>query len=313
MVSIIIPVYNSELFISKTIQSAINQTYENIEIIIVDNDSKDGSWEIIKKFQEKDNRIKSFRNQTNEGPVRNWLRCVEMASGHYIKILWSDDLIAENFIEKTLPLFSEDVGFVFTGVTIFSNSNHLVENKNYFLKHTQRYRSSKYINNAIFTKNMPYSPGCAIFRSEDVRKNLLLQIPNKLGSDFSMHAIGSDLLLFLLTAKDYKFFGHVNENLSFFRSHKTSISVQSLSDGKLPLHYALAKSYFIENFYDEYKSSFAAEIQLLLWRYDDSHRYGMKAVQDFYFTNVKFNIFHLAKAIMLYLIDALRIILNKIS
>ena len=115
MVSIIIPVYNSELFISETIQSAINQTYKNTEIIIVDNDSKDGSWEIIKKFQEKDNRIKSFRNQTNEGPVRNWLRCVEMASGHYIKILWSDDLIAENFIEKTLPLFSEDVGFVFTG------------------------------------------------------------------------------------------------------------------------------------------------------------------------------------------------------
>lgn len=138
-----------------------------------------------------------------------------------------------------------------------------------------------YIKKAIFDERMPVSPGCAIFRTKDVQKNLLLQIPNKANSDFSMHAIGNDLLLFLLTANQYNYFGHVAEPLSFFREHEGSISISS-ARGKLPLHYAMARANFIENYRPDYKDCFAAYAQLLLWRFKDAKNYNLNSIDVFF-------------------------------
>ena len=288
LVTILIPVYNRESIIAETIQSALDQTYKNIEVVIVDNASTDNTWQIIQSFAEKDSRIRAFRNETNLGPVRNWLRCVDEATGEYGKILWSDDLIAHDFIEKTLPLFNESVGFVYSGANIFTGVNPLEAKSSYLLPKTGHYSSSMYIKKAIFDKGMPVSPGCAIFRMSDIRKNLRLQVPNKVNSDFSMHAIGNDLLLFLLTANEYKYFGHVSEPLSFFRAHDGSISVLS-SNGKLPLHYGLARAYFVENYQPKLKACFASYLQLLLLRYKDSKTYGLESIQDFFQDKVKLN------------------------
>lgn len=120
LVSILIPVCNRENLIKETVQSALSQTYKNIEIIVVDNQSTDNTWEVLKKLASKDERIKIFQNNTNIGPVRNWKRCIDEANGEYGKILWSDNLIANEFLEKTVPyLEDENVGFVFTGTEIF--------------------------------------------------------------------------------------------------------------------------------------------------------------------------------------------------
>ena len=88
LVSILIPVYNRETLIEDTVQSALNQTYPNIEIIVVDNKSTDRTWDILEKLANRDSRIKIFQNKTNIGPVRNWKRCIDNASGKYGKILW---------------------------------------------------------------------------------------------------------------------------------------------------------------------------------------------------------------------------------
>ncbi len=297
LVTILIPVYNRESIIAETIKSALDQTHKNIEVVLVDNASTDNTWQIIQSFAEKDSRIKAFRNETNLGPVRNWLRCVDEATGEYGKILWSDDLIAHDFIEKTLPLFNESVGFVYSGANIFTGVNPLEAKTSYLLPKTGHYASSIYIKKAIFDKGMPVSPGCAIFRMSDIRKNLRLQVPNKVNSDFSMHAIGNDLLLFLLTANEYKYFGHVSEPLSFFRAHDGSISVLS-SNGKLPLHYALARAHFVENYQPELKACFASYLQFLLLRYKDSKIYGLESIQDFFQGEVKLNKFCLIKELV---------------
>lgn len=282
LVSILIPVYNRESIIDQTIQSALDQTYDNIEIVIVDNASSDNTWKIIQAFSSKDHRIRVFRNESNIGPVRNWLRCVEEAKGKYGKILWSDDLIAPDFIGKTLPFFTEEVGFVYTGANIFTGEDPLESETSYLLDKSGVYSSSIYIEKALFDRGGPVSPGCAIFRISDIKKNLWLQVPNKVGSDFSMHAIGNDLLLFLLTAKDYKYFGHVAESLSFFRAHEGSISTSS-PRAKLPLHYAMAKAFFVEEFYQGLKPCFASYLYLLTWRYfRDSKFYGLSRVDSFF-------------------------------
>ncbi|WP_155903246.1 hypothetical protein [Marinobacter gelidimuriae] len=93
-------------------------------------------------------------------------------------------------------------------------------------------------------------------------------------------------ILFLLTAKDYTYFAHIAEPLSFFRAHEGSISVSSAS-GKLPLHYALARAYFVENYFPKDANCLAAKIQLMLWRFKDARQYGMNGVNDFFINLVE--------------------------
>ncbi len=292
LVSILIPVYNRENLIEETVQSALNQTYKNIEIIIVDNQSTDKTWKILQRLASQDDRIKIFQNETNVGPVRNWKRCIDEASGEYGKILWSDDLIAPEFLAKTVPyLENEDVGFVFTGTEIFVEGTDK-KSLHYFIGESGIYESEKYINGVLFDGAYPVSPGCALFRLEDLQQNLLEDIPNKVNSDFAMHAIGNDLLIFLLTAQQYKNFAFINEKLSFFRAHEDSISIQS-NDGKLPLYYNLASAYFVENYRKDLISKMNTKILINLKRFrKGAKKYKIEKIEDFYINNSNTSINH---------------------
>lgn len=286
LVSILIPVYNREKLIEETVQSALNQTYDNIEIIIVDNKSTDNTWGILQRLASQDNRIKIFQNKTNIGPVKNWKRCIDEATGEYGKILWSDDLIAPEFLEKTVPFLADkDVGFVFTGTEIFTDGSDKKKSY-YFIGKTGVYKSEKYINGVLFEGVLyPVSPGCALFRLQDLKQNLLVNIPNKVNSDFSTHAIGNDLLVFLLTANNYKNFAFVNETLSFFREHEESISIQS-KDGMLPLHYNLASAYFVENYRPDLIKKQNYMLFRLLRKYKTTaNKFNIFKISDFYMKN----------------------------
>ena len=101
-VSIGIPVYNRVNLIEETINSALNQSYKNIEIIICDNNSIDGTWELLQKIVKKDPRIKIFRNKENLGAVKNWKEVYKNATGDFFHMLWSDDIILPKFIESAI-------------------------------------------------------------------------------------------------------------------------------------------------------------------------------------------------------------------
>lgn len=292
-VSILIPVYNRENLIEDTIKSAIAQTYKNIEIIVVDNKSTDNTWNLLQQLSLQDKRIKIFQNEKNIGPVRNWKRCIDEATGEYGKIVWSDDLIDPDFLEKTLPFFSEDnVGFVYTKTAIFCDITD-TNNTAYSIGNTGIYDTEQYIKGVLFGKDYPVSPGCAIFRMSDLRENLLVDVPNAIGSDFSMHAIGNDLLIFLLTAQKYKKFAYIEEKLSFFRSHSGSITISS-NKGKIPLHYALALAYFVENYRKDFIKKYNLMIKILLMRYkQEAKKYKMTSIKDFYIHNEDFRIDYL--------------------
>ena len=289
LVSILIPVFNRAHLIEATISSALNQTYTNIEVVLVDNASTDNTWGIIQALARKDKRIKCFQNEVNIGPVKNWKRCIDEAQGIYGKILWSDDLIDAQFLEKTMPLIkNEEVGFVYTKTEIFIDGTDLKTN-HYHLPQSGLYDSEEYIQGAIFGRDFPFSPGCALFRLMDLKSNLLVNIPNSVNSDFAMHAIGNDLLIFILTANQYSKFAYVDTLLSSFRAHDGSISTSS-EDGKLPLHYALAKAYFIENKRKDLIEKFNVLIRLSLIKYRKSSKYGLAKVSDFYCSNENYKI-----------------------
>lgn len=98
LVTIIIPVYNSEQFLEPSILSAVNQTYVNLEIIIINDGSTDGSLDVIHKHVHSDQRI-SLINKQNEGLVLTRKRGLEAATGKYIQFLDSDDTLTSDAIE----------------------------------------------------------------------------------------------------------------------------------------------------------------------------------------------------------------------
>ncbi|MDN3671922.1 glycosyltransferase family 2 protein [Flavobacterium branchiarum] len=115
-VSIITPLYNSESFIAETIQSVIAQTYNNWEMLIVDDCSTDNSKSIIEDFSKHDDRIKYFKTNSPSGsPTIPRNIGIEMASGRFIAFLDSDDLWNSDKLQLQIPLFNDEkVGIVFS-------------------------------------------------------------------------------------------------------------------------------------------------------------------------------------------------------
>lgn len=127
LVSIIIPSYNSELFISETITSVLNQTYKNFELIIVDDNSIDDSLNIIKKFAKNDDRIKLVCLKLNSGVANARNIGLENSSGDYIAFLDSDDKWYSNKLEEQLNfMILNNYHFTFTSYNKFDNSGNIL-------------------------------------------------------------------------------------------------------------------------------------------------------------------------------------------
>jgi glycosyltransferase involved in cell wall biosynthesis len=105
LISILIPLYNAELYIEDTIRLVLKQSYSNLEIIIVDDRSTDTSVSKASRFT--DPRIRLIVNENNIGPEKNWNNALILAKGQYIKLVCSDDLLERDCITKqaTVILF----------------------------------------------------------------------------------------------------------------------------------------------------------------------------------------------------------------
>jgi len=247
LVSILIPVYNREKLVRRAMESAINQTYEKIEVIAVDNKSTDRTYEVLKEYAEEYPDVKVYQNEENLGPVRNWKKCLEYSSGEFIKILFSDDWIEETFVEKCMEILlaHEDVGFVYTATLI-----HLGDKEKVFYKFSNKrglYDTGIFIKGLLCGADFPVSPCNALFRRLDAENNLILEIPNELGLDFKKLGAGNDLLIFLLTASKYPYFGYISESLTHFGAPPDSITMGN----DLSLYHWTAKKYFVDNFIED--------------------------------------------------------------
>lgn len=125
LVSIITPAYNSEPFIAETIQSILNQSYTNWELIIVDDCSTDETFNVIKKFS--DHRIKLFQLEENSGAAVARNHAMEKASGNFFAFLDSDDLWTKDKLKKQLKFMkTHDCAFSFTGYELMNNDGTLL-------------------------------------------------------------------------------------------------------------------------------------------------------------------------------------------
>ncbi len=108
LVSILIPTYNSVDFVEDTVRSIMNQTYTNIEIVIVDDASTDGTMKILEKLSKEDKRIKLSQNKKNLGITDNMNNGIHKCNGKYIAILDGDDWAYPYRIEEQVKLMEKD-------------------------------------------------------------------------------------------------------------------------------------------------------------------------------------------------------------
>lgn len=117
LVTIGIPFYNEEEFLSYTITSAIQQSFRDVEIILADNGSTDGSSAIVQKFVRVDNRIRSYKHEINKGPVFNFQFVLDQANSKYFMWLGGHDEICEHYIKEAVHVLetNADVAMVYPG------------------------------------------------------------------------------------------------------------------------------------------------------------------------------------------------------
>lgn len=155
LISIIIPIYNAEKFIKETIETVLNQTINNFELILVDDISTDNSSKIIEEYAKKDSRIKYVKLEKKElaSGARN--RGVLEAKGEYICFLDADDLWIKDKLEKQLLFMKKNnCAFSFTGYE-FANNKGIPNGKKVIVPFKINYKQALK-NTTIFTSTVMF-------------------------------------------------------------------------------------------------------------------------------------------------------------
>lgn len=130
LVSVITPVYNAGKVIEKTLHSIFNQTYKEIEIVLVDDCSKDNSQEVIAGYLAEHPEIVYYRQETNQGAGAARNKALELATGQYVAFLDADDTWHPEKIEKQINLLKEKNGaFSYTAIQMIDENDEIVKGK----------------------------------------------------------------------------------------------------------------------------------------------------------------------------------------
>ena len=243
-VSVLIPVYNRAQLVVEAIDSALAQTRPDLEVIVCDNASTDGTWEQVQARARLDPRIRAFRSVSNAGPVANWRRCAAQARGRLSALLFSDDRWLPGFLERAVPeLEHPEVGLVFSSVAVERAEGPPLLLYGGFP--AGRRPGAEFVARHLgfeHGRDVPSSPGCALFRTGDLVAGLATPWDDPLGIGFERHGAGPDLWLYLATAARYPSVVHLAEPLVVFRQHAGNLTY---SPG-VALGYAAARQRFVE-------------------------------------------------------------------
>ena len=130
IVSVIIPVYNAGKYIGKTIETALNQTYKKIEIILVDDCSRDNSRQVIEGYTKKHKNIVYYLQEINAGAAVARNKALDLAAGRYVAFLDSDDLWYPEKIEKQIKLMRKNKSAIcYTAIEMIDENDTMIKGK----------------------------------------------------------------------------------------------------------------------------------------------------------------------------------------
>ena len=216
LVSVCIPVFNGEKFLKETIDCVLNQTYKNIELVFSDNYSTDNTVEIINSY--KNDRIKLFKNQSNEGIYNNYVKVLKLGTGKYITFLGADDLMDFTCVEKSVKLLEEDSSLVLinTHIQIINDMGEKVYTKKYFFGSGKLNRYWAIRSNLFYGSNLLGEPNGSLFL-----KSAFDKIPEPLFSNSNNWTFDIDMKLELILQGETFM---IPEPLGYFRISSSSTS-----------------------------------------------------------------------------------------
>lgn len=171
LISICIPAYNSERFIGEAVDSVLRQTYGELELIVVDDCSPDGTFDVLRGYDAP--RMRLYRNLVNIGAEKNWNKCLGLARGDYVKILPGDDVLYPDCLEKQAAVLDDpqnaDVAFVYCSRDVVDAQGRPVM-KARFPGQGRIDRRALTRKNVLHGMNVVGEPGAVLFRAAASRK-----------------------------------------------------------------------------------------------------------------------------------------------
>jgi glycosyltransferase involved in cell wall biosynthesis len=218
-VSVLIPSYNSALFLDETIQSVLNQTFQDYELIIIDDCSSDNTDEVVQKYLHNE-KIQYHKNEQNLGLAGNWNKALAYAKGDYIKFLMSDDKFHPDLLKKFVDVMDQHPG---VSLVTSYREQFGAETEMNAPEFTHLQKGEKIIYETLKDRNWIGEPTCVMFR----RSNLWL-------GDFNpefLYYIDWEMWIRHLSIGDCYI---IPETLSYFRVHEKQVSRMVM---KNMLHY----------------------------------------------------------------------------
>ena len=250
LVSIIIPNYNHKIYLEERIQSILNQTFQDFEIIILDDCSTDSSYEIIEKYRNNPKVSQIIYNTINSGSTFiQWNKGFELAKGKYIWIAESDDFCEKELLELLVTKLEEEKN----NVVSFCLSQFVDENGIKIPPFIKKENKGKIYNGRTFISlfmadaNIINNASSALFRSD---------IIPLISPEYMKYKAAGDRLFWINLAKH----GNVcmlKSPLNYFRQHQIKVSPSKLINGTTFYEdYNIVKSLFSESYISKHRIFF---------------------------------------------------------
>lgn len=237
LVSVIMPLFNHERFVAEAIESVLNQSLSDFELIIIEDCSRDRSRDIIKNYRAKDNRIKTVLHNENKGIAKTMNDGLDIANGKFIAFLDSDDVWDRKKLEKQIKVLEKKENLIVwtEGEVINENSAPIGQT------FTERHNATKKKKNGNIFNELLH--GNCIFKSSLILKkknigNLRFNERLKILDDYQFE---------VALSKDYNYY-FIDEPLSKYRIHSNNITL----DRKTVMNdLIMLRTYFLKK-YDKY-------------------------------------------------------------
>lgn len=234
-VSVIVPNYNHEQFLSKRIESILSQQYQNFELILLDDKSNDGSVEVINKYREHPKVSQILINESNSAsPFSQWKKGVDIAQGDFIWIAESDDFAEPTFLSTLVNIFehNKNLAFAYCQSIEINGEGEIIGDY---------YRHTEDLDDTLWQSDFKYS-GHEFVLQFLTKRNCIPNVSAVLFDRKSLEKIDEnvirckylgDWLFYIIALKDKDIY-FVHEKLNYFRTHlQTTRSGKSISDWHL--------------------------------------------------------------------------------
>lgn len=234
-VSIIVPNYNYDCYLTERLESIAQQTYQDFEIILLDDHSTDGSRKIIQEFAAKETRVAHviFNEQNSGSPFAQWKKGLDYAQGEYIWIAEADDSADIHFIEyllNYLEMYPQATLATSASVMIGKNGNILQKDYDHWRrrKHIHKrkatlYNGVEFVCHNMYWRNWIYNASGVIFKKKAIDEQALAALNMRYSGDW---------LFWINIAMQGKII-EVHQRLNYFRFHGNSVTHQGEFQGCL--------------------------------------------------------------------------------